>query len=483
MKHFVAVALATLPLCIVSPASEARADDARALGSSAHERAVEGLRAWVESRGGRASVSIVHVETGAVLGASSERLPLNPASNAKVLTAGAALARLGPSFRYTTGVYGRVEGGVARRLVLRGHGDPSLTLADLWRLARSLEKRGLRRVTGGIEVDQSRFDEKFVPPAFEQQPNEWASFRAPVSALSLDRNAVTMNVLAAEPGQPAKVWFDPPGVVGVEGSVATKPRGSGQGVRLRLHPGVGLPLRASVGGHVSDGLPRLRFQKRVDDPRLVAGFVFKHLLGELGVDVKGGVSSGGADEKRRLTYVGSERLSALLAELGKESDNFYAEMVLKTLGAEARGAPGTSAAGAAVVTDWMKKIGAYHRGIVVRNGSGLFDANRLSAKSLTGALRALAQDSKVSNEFVAHLAVGGADGTLRSRFRSHGKSRRIRAKTGTLARADALSGYVLDPGGRPMVAFAFVVNGLAAHGAVRRRIDQVVEVIAAEAKR
>ena len=135
-------------------------------------------------------------------------------------------------------------------------------------MCRSLAKMGLKRVDGKILVDQSRFDPEYLPPAFGQQPDEWAAFRAPVSAVALERNAVTLNVLAAEPGEPASIWFHPPGFVRVSGQVATRAAGSGQHVRLSLRPDRS-QLRATVGGHLAAGLPRLRFERRVDDPRLL----------------------------------------------------------------------------------------------------------------------------------------------------------------------------------------------------------------------
>src|SRR5258706_557143 len=117
--------------------------------------------------------------SGAVLAAENAHAPLNPASNAKVLTAAAVLDRMGPDYRFTTGVYGRLQGGVVAPLVLRGNGDPSLEEDELWQLASSLRQQGLAKVDG-VLVDQSYFDGETLPPGFNQQPNEWAPFRAPV---------------------------------------------------------------------------------------------------------------------------------------------------------------------------------------------------------------------------------------------------------------------------------------------------------------
>src|SRR5438270_555536 len=82
---------------------------------------------------------------------------------------------------------------------LRGDGDPSLRTQDLWQLASALRQLGVRTVDG-ILVDQGRFDGDYVPPGFASQPNEWAPFRAPICAVSLERNAVTMNVVPGKAG-------------------------------------------------------------------------------------------------------------------------------------------------------------------------------------------------------------------------------------------------------------------------------------------
>ena len=287
-----------------------------------------------------------------------------------------------------------------------------------------------------------------------------------------------MNVVALQAGKPARVWFDPPGFVKVVGTVRTRAAGKGQSVRLTLKK-AGSRLEAVVGGHVAEGLPRLRFRRRVDDPRRMAGYVLSHLLREQGVKVTGEVELGGHDQTHQLVFHRSAPLSSLLGRVGKRSDNFYAEMIMKTLGAEAAGEPATSAAGASVVEGWLKSVDAWGPGARIVNGSGLFDANRVSAQSFVRALTAARNDPRMAPEFIAQLAVGGNDGTLGSRFRNHKKQRLVRAKTGTLAKVVALSGYVLSPRGEAPVAFSLIITGLSAHAESRRRMDAVVERLVA----
>lgn len=460
------------------------AEPPRSAEEPARARVVEALQAladWVRGRGGALSARVVEARSGVVWAEATPHSALNPASNMKILTAAVALERLGAEFRFNTGLYGKQEGERVEALVLRGQGDPSLETADLWQLVRALRNLGVSQV-GQVLVDQSRFDDQFVPPAFEQQPNEWAPFRAPVSAVAIDRNALTVNLLPTDVGQPARVWFEPAGIVTVEGSVETGRPGSGEAVQLTLETR-GSDLVARLGGHVARGMPRLRFERRLDDPRRAPGLVLRELLLGAGISVSGGVALGGEQVLNRLVFHQSEPLSQLLTALGKDSDNFYAEMVLKALGADASGGPARSQDGAQVVLKWLTDRGLATAETRIGNGSGLFDANRVSADSLAGTLLAVQRTPAVYPELLAHFAVGGVDGTLRSRFRRFKEQRLVRAKTGTLSAAVGLSGYVLAPGGSPPMVFSVLVNGLEGQAsAVRERIDRVVEAIV-EARR
>src|SRR4051812_15552630 len=156
--------------------------------------AVTALTHTISGYGGQLGVAVLEVDSGELLASQNDRRALNPASNAKIFTAAAALALLHGSYRYETALYGEQKGTSVAKLVLRGQGDPSLSTADLWDLVRDLRESGVRRIEGEILVDQHFFDENPVPPAFEQQPNEWAYFRAPVSAVALNENTVTMTV-------------------------------------------------------------------------------------------------------------------------------------------------------------------------------------------------------------------------------------------------------------------------------------------------
>jgi D-alanyl-D-alanine carboxypeptidase/D-alanyl-D-alanine-endopeptidase (penicillin-binding protein 4) len=437
-------------------------------------QALDAAVRWARSTGARLGGCFIDLASGAELAAASADVAENPASNQKLVTAGALLRNLGPERTFATGLYGRVVSGRVETLVLRGEGDPSLTSADLAAMAAALKERGVREV-GALLVDQSAFDDHFVPPGFEQQPNEWAAFRAPVSAVAVDRNSVLVTIEPAQRGSPARVSFLPDGFVESDGQIATGARGKPLRAVAGLAPR-GDHLVAHLGGAVAEGSAPLRYRQRVEDPRLLPAYVLRTALAAVGVKADGRLLLGGSGERNELLVHRSRRLAELLPELGKNSDNFYAETLLKALGAAIVGTPGTSAQGAEVASTWLKEIGAWDAGTRVTNGSGLFDTNRLSPRTLARLLAHGWRDPALGPDFVAQLAVGGVDGTLKERFSGLAARRAVLAKTGTLKDIVALSGYAVGPDRRRAVAFSMIASNL--HGrltAARQRIDAVVE--------
>lgn len=472
------IASSAIPAPDLAPSSSAVVTPG-SFKTDAIERAIDKLDSEVKGWGGSVGVAIVDVGTGKTIAVRNEHVAKNPASNAKIFTAFSALKLRGPAYRYKTGLYGKLDGDRVPELVLRGEGDPSLDAGHLWTMTRELLTAGVKHV-GTVLVDQSYFDDKFVPPAFEEQPNEWAPFRAPVSAVALDENTVTLSVRPSSKGKDAAVRVDPPGFVDIVGTVRTTQKSDPEKLTLDLVP-KGDRLEARVGGHVPEGARVMRVRRRLDDPRLAPGHALRAVLESAGITVDGPVKLGGTKEKRLLAAHRSEPLTTLLGALGKESDNFYAEMIFKSLAGGNKGRPASADAAAQAVAELLKDVGASDEGIVIKNGSGLFDANRVTAWSATQLLRTAMRDTSIASDFVAQLATGGVDGTLRGRFRSWSNKGAVRAKTGTLNSVASLSGYVLAPPGRDALAFSILVTQIPGKvSGARPLIDKVVEAAAKE---
>lgn len=441
--------------------------------------AVANLAAEVQRLGGTVGAHVVDLESGDIIASLAEHRAFNPASNAKLVTAAASLKLLGSHHRFITGLYGKIEGDTVDELVLRGDGDPTLRTADLWALAAELRTAGVRHVRS-ISIDQSFFDDQYVPPAFDQQPNEWSAFRAPIAPVSLNGNTVVFTIRATREGSDAVVDVEPPGFVDLSGSIETSRKGDAEKAIVSLEPR-GARLAARVGGKVPAGGRVVRVAKRVHDPRLLAGYALRFALKNVGVDVRGEPKLGGAKQTTPIVSHRSAALHEILPGLGKDSDNFQAEMLFKAASAKQLGRPGTAEASAQIVRAAMERLGAFEPGMIMKNGSGLFDADRFTPASTTTLLRSMFRDPAVGPEFLSQLSVGGVDGTLRHRFRDWADVHAVRAKTGTLDAVVALSGYVTGPKWKSSVAFSVYVNGVSGKvSVVRASIDRVVDATARE---
>ena len=428
-------------------------------------------------------IDVREAQSGARIYALNPAQPLNPASGIKVLTAFAALACIGPEHRFATAVRADGKsGGEVRNVYLVGGGDPSLETGDLREMARAAAVGGVKTDKGDVVVDDSLFDEESLPPFFDHNPASDADnpFRASVGAASLNANRIEVRVLPPAAGA-AKAGIEvfPKGYAGVVNDTSVVKEGKNE-IAVSLH-GEGKDRKVRVAGKVPASYGGGIFYVRADDPSMLAGHALRQLLEEAGVKVKGGVKRGPAPGSGTALLAShkSESLSAILPHLGKESQNFYAEQLLKMTGAAAQGAPATSAKGIEAVKDILEKAGVDPGGVTLVNGSGLYDANAISAQDMAAFLSYALLTPEYFPEFLSQLAVGGVDGTLAKRFGGGDGLRRVRAKTGTLKGTTSLSGYVLPPPGKKAVAFSIIVNKTAGRTLYFRKLqDEIVETIA-----
>ncbi|HEV8098113.1 MAG TPA: D-alanyl-D-alanine carboxypeptidase/D-alanyl-D-alanine-endopeptidase [Gaiellaceae bacterium] len=183
------------------------------------------------------------------------------------------------------------------------------------------------------------------------------------------------------------------------------------------------------------------FGRTSGDPALAAALLFQDALGRAGVTVTGAGHGTQRDDDVPLASVESPPLSEIVAWMGRVSDNFTAELLLKQLGA-ARGDLGTSAGGAEIVRGALGDVGVPLGGVRLADGSGLSSLDRLTARALSGLLRAAWADPDVRPYLLAALPVAGRSGTLSDRMRTPPARGNVQAKTGTTSLASALSGYV-----------------------------------------
>ncbi len=439
-----------------------------------------------------ASVGVIVRALGAngrIVFARNADLLLVPASNQKILTAAAALMRLGPDYVFVTrlGGVGARDGSMWRGdLVLIGAGDPSLSSARLRELARAVRAKGMRRVTGRIVADDSRFDDKRLGVGW-QWDDEPFDYQPQVSALNVDENVVTVRVASGRaPGGPAIVTLDPPtGYVRVVGTVRTMAvKEAAGGVTFDRARGRNDLL---VNGALAVGAKAATGTLTVEEPSLFAATRLGELLSEEGIVVAGGPPVRASRPPSRLTPLAesaSAPLSVLVRDMMKRSDNLYAETLLKAVGAAADATgPGTTAGGARSASALVAQAGGDPAAVSLRmaDGSGLSRLDLVTPRILADLLAYLADPAKagpsVSRAFGDALPIGGVDGTLRNRFQDTLARGVVRAKTGSLSGVSALSGYVTTKIGEPLVFSILMNNVLAGTAAARRAQDAFVLVL------
>jgi D-alanyl-D-alanine carboxypeptidase len=334
---------------------------------------------------------------------------LRPASNEKLYTGYTAYTRLGPTRRYVTSVAAvhapDAAGVVHGDIVFRAAGDPTLSAEGLTDLVDRLRRNGVRRVTGRLVVDVTRYDTRRDAPGWK--PEFVGTEVGPLSAFALDRNEYRNDTGFVRDPVPANA------------------------ARLR---------NAITGG---------------------------------GIPIDGGTAFGRyAVATVDLARHSSERLSDILHVMLKDSVNFYAEMMLKELGAEAGGG-GTTARGAQVVVRTVTVLGVAMTTYL--DGSGLSYDDRITARRAEVFLEKA--DTMWGTTFRSALAIACVDGTLAKRMCGTAAAGRVWAKTGTLTGVSNLSGYTVTHSGRG-VWFSFLMHGVSSTASARAAQDRAVVALA-----
>lgn len=431
-------------------------------------------------------ISVIDVESGETLYVKNPDLPLNPASNAKLLTTAAALDLLGPEHRYATRIWADhesvVDGVINGNIYLQGSGDPSLVTGELYELAGTLQCAGITKIKGKIVVDASRYDKDGWPPGFEQK-DEFASHRAPAGATTVNYDTYE---LFARPGKALgdapQLTINPPVDHYELETEATTVEGNRNQLWVALDENKKTgKVTITFKGKIGIDAPRGDWRFPVGDPSRYAGELLALVLREHGIKVGKGVETGGEVPKDAdlLATHRSEPITDLIRAVNKQSNNFMAEAILRSFAC----CDATTADDALeILRKWSRDIGMPQSGLSIGNGSGLYDNNRISASQLTWLLDHVHHDFRTKADFMASLAIMGIDGTTKSRLSDSDAAGWIRVKTGTLDSVSALSGYASAPSGEPL-AFAVVFNGLEAkHKLPARKVqDAIAGLVRAEA--
>lgn len=407
------------------------------------------------------SVRIIDANTGNTILEQNATTPLMPASNLKVITSSAALCLLKPEFHFKTELLtdGHINGeSLQGNLYIKGFGDPVLNDERLEQLVEELRFQGIRNVTGNLIADDTYFDAERVGHGWKSTYGA-AAYSAQISALTLNLNTVEIRVRPTQVGQAANISLKPENTFF---EIINHTGTSGGRTRLSI-------TRQLVGGRnqiVVSGNLYVRGATEIeklnlDDPTLYVGNVTQNLMRKQEITLQGKVVKGSTPPGAAiLASSDSPPLREVVSELNKNSVNLIAENLLKFLGANFEGPPGTSVKGAKVVMDrfLVGQVGLpRNSNLVMADGSGLSPLNRMTTEVLSKVLQHMYRQYDVTAEFMASLPIAGVDGTLRKRMNTPEVKRHVRAKTGFIDGASSLSGYLYTKSNQTLI-FSFLMN-------------------------
>jgi len=434
-------------------------------------------------RGARVSALVVRQHDGAVLYARAPDQMLIPASNAKVLTALAALDAFGPTHRFETSVFVSAPLGAQGRagdLILVGGGDPAITSEDWWRLAAELREAGLTAVEGDVVVDDALFDRVRQHPSVQGVSSR--AYHAPVGALTANYGSFSVTVAPGQAvGQPVRVTLTPP-VPYLRISNGAKTLAKSRRRTLVVdRSAVEGGERVSIRGGVRIGDQPKTYYRSVVAPDLYAGHVLRMQLEAVGIRVTGAVRRGSRPETAVALHVYEGRpVGEIVRLFMKFSNNAIAEALVKNLAVLAHGGAGNWGEGIPELRRRLLALGVPAQGFALVDGSGLSYENRVAPRALVAALRAGVASFRLAPEFMASFPIAARDGTLEERAL---EARDLaRAKTGLLNRVTGLSGYatirVSGGTGRERVVFSVLANDTR-HGdqAAMDALDRFVAVL------
>jgi len=448
-----------LILTLVAPVFAHESSDAVAQFRSE----VEGLLAHSCLIRGNYGVKIYSLDRKEVLFQHKDDQLFIPASNLKLITTALAVRYLGPNYRFYTRLYSTgklVDGVLHGDLYIKGFGDPKLVSEQMWLLVQELKNLSLNRVEGDIIADDTYFDDRLRVKTWKKNPGAQA-YNAPLGALSFNFNTVAVHVTPANrAGEKPMVIVDPAvDFIHVDNQANTVGPG-GRGRLLVNRVDHGSYNEITVSGAMVQGQPRAKYYLNITDPTLYTGQVFKKFLVQSGIEVSGQMTMGAVpDGAEMLVEHESEPLALALQGLNKFSNNFVAEQILKALGAERFGPPGTTEKGLRVVEEFMTELGYSAGQYKIFDGSGLSRQNRISPDQFVNVLSSIRSDLGVYPEFITALGVMGMDGNVKNRLRGTDEAQKVRVKTGTLNFVSALSGYFQSMDGE-IFAFSILMNDL-----------------------
>jgi D-alanyl-D-alanine carboxypeptidase/D-alanyl-D-alanine-endopeptidase (penicillin-binding protein 4) len=395
-----------------------------------------------------------------------------PASNAKLLTTAAALQQLGANFRFRTSIYQNSSG------VLRvvGRGDPSLNDTQLQALAKQLRQKGITQIKQLI-ADDSYIQGDIVNPTWQWEDVQ-SDYGAPVSSFILNQNIFSLKLVPQMVGKLSQVvWTDT--------NEAKQWRTINQTVTVAQNQPTNINYSRDLSGTVLRIQGQLAANSEpylltlpVVDPNYYFLRRFRTVLTTEKINLGQTLVASGGTNLQEIAAVESPPLSELLVETNVNSNNLYAEALLRALAVKKPIVQNQKSVdiGLEVVKASLTQLGVDSASYILVDGSGLSRRDLVTPEAFVQTLRGIAR-TPAASLYRASLPVAGKSGTLKNRFRNTPAEGIVQAKTGTMTGVVSLSGYVNTPNYQPLV-FSIIVNQTEQPATVvRQGMDEVVVLL------
>lgn len=459
-------------------------------------RRIGTLLATPVAKNARWGIHVMDLKTGRTVYELHSGEQFMPASNTKLFSTALALERLGPMHRFVTTIRASqapdADGVLHGDLRLVGGGDPTLSgraypyqkdadranpLEPVEQLADQVARRGVREITGDIAGDDRLYVWAPYPEGWTVDDSIW-DYGAPVSALPFNDNTFTLALRpAADAGALSVLSLNPPFLpFTIDNRVTTSLNGPTQ-VKLDRVPG---SRQVRLYGSVALRSRGVRQTLAVDDPAHYAAFVLRDVLTRRGIRIHGQpvtlhrwtkdepFDPGQGVELARRT---SQPLTEVARVVNKVSQNLHAEILLREVARVKRNEP-TREAGLKEMEAFLTEIKVAPKSFHFEDGSGLSRRTLVAPETVTRLL-AYMNTRAYAADWDSLLPVAGEDGTLASRFEQSKSAAVIHAKTGTLANASALSGYLTTRRGARLAFSIMANNHTVPSSEVRRIIDRI----------
>ncbi|MFH1423167.1 MAG: D-alanyl-D-alanine carboxypeptidase/D-alanyl-D-alanine-endopeptidase [Planctomycetota bacterium] len=411
-------------------------------------------------------VKIVCLTDGTTVYSKNASKLFSVASNMKVATTAASLALLGKSYEFKTKLLrsGTIEGKTLNGdLVVIGEGDPNISnrfysspnqVFQTW--AKILIAQGIEKVEGNVVIDDTFFDRNYVPNTWPKgQLHLW--YCAPVSAVSLNDNCVDVTVSPGSANSKPAIYTLSPmtNYVKIVNSCVTTSKKSDHVVSLYRGQG---STEITLSGKFFSNSSSQTYYVTVDNPSLFFGTVLKETLESNGVTVEGKVKlteSSVAENLLTPVAVHSQPLQTVISVTNKNSQNLYAEILLKTIGRRVAGS-GSLSGGAKAMEKFFNQIGVDKSRFEIADGCGLSREAKITPEALNRIFIYMHKQN-YREEFRQSLSLSGYDGTLKNRFDEPNYRGRVAGKTGYIRGVSALSGYASSSSGK-LFAFTIIFN-------------------------